>query len=63
MDIKVEDSRMNPNAMAIMTFAGESSEIGGLEQFSMEMLGDPMLDDELSYRDAGDSEDDYGHGY
>jgi hypothetical protein len=51
IDIKVEDSEMNPNAMAVLTLTGEQGELKGLERFSMEMLGDSGLDDELSYRE------------
>lgn len=64
MDIEVEDSRMNPNAMAVMTLTGEASELRGLEEFSMDSLGDRELDSELRYRgNEEDWEEDYGRGY
>jgi hypothetical protein len=65
MDIKVEDSRMNPNAMAVMTLTGDARELRGLEEFSADSLGDSDLDSELRYRGKGDNweDGDYGRGY
>jgi hypothetical protein len=62
MEIESEDFERNPNAGAVLTLAGESSEIGRLELFNMEMSGDGGRGLDRRYRYEDYADEDYGKG-